>query len=116
MICDLCDKIATSHVTERVAGKVVRKHRCEAHVDADAPPQQSDPLTSALREQPPAGFPMQSLMTLREDSQIRAAIQNDLAVQKLTAFLLPRTTWRFRMNGRRFGSPRSSRSRGSTSG
>lgn len=79
MKCQACDKAATTHITEIVAGQPVEYHVCETHVhDLEGLKPVANPGNLATG---PAG--------LWSDAKICAALQNSDARKQAAAYFLP---------------------------
>jgi HEAT repeat protein len=79
MKCQACDKEATSHVTEIVAGSPVEYHVCDAHL------QELDALKPADRP----GRPASGIGAFMDDPGIREALRDREAREKVSAYLIP---------------------------
>jgi hypothetical protein len=90
MKCDLCSDTATHHVTERVSGKCIQRHRCEAHADENPPPaERQGPVQQAGVPGEPDGTPETAISIIHSDPELQAARRDEVCEEKLTAFLLP---------------------------
>src|SRR5262249_52028610 len=79
MKCQACDKAATLHVTDVVAGQPVEYHVCDDHV------QDLDNLKPTDQPKSLAAGPM----AFWEDPQLSEALRDPVAQQKMAAYLLP---------------------------
>src|SRR5262249_16352569 len=79
MKCQNCDKAATHHVTEIVAGKPVEYHVCDTHLhNLDALP------PAAALPGPKSGFG-----AFWRDPKLNEALRDAVARDKIAAYLLP---------------------------
>jgi HEAT repeat protein len=82
MKCQACVKAATIHMTEIVAGGAVEYHVCEKH--AEELSQLKPGALAALAQEPYSG-----LMTLLNDPEVRKALKDPVAKEKMAAYQLP---------------------------
>ena len=80
MKCEHCDRVASHHVTEVVAGLPADRHLCEDHV--------TDWTSPAHADRPPAPFRSSPDFFWREPELWRA-VRDHAAHQKVAANLLP---------------------------
>lgn len=89
MKCELCNDTATHHVTERVDGKYIQHHRCEAHAEGEPRPAESGPAQQSGTPKEPDGSPETAISIIHADPELQAANRDEECEEKLTAFLLP---------------------------
>jgi hypothetical protein len=79
MKCQACNKAATHHVTEIDSGKPVEYHVCDAHL----------PDLDALKSAAGANKPATGYGAFLDDPEIREALRDPVAREKMAGCLLP---------------------------